>query len=156
MEGDIDQSKRFRHLPKYMERILTFLMLVYSLYFLYAAGFKPLPGIEHRFIHIAGGVVFSLLLIPMSKKMKNSRIGLFIDLILAIMAIISGISVFSSFLTNSQRVGLPPTMADVVIGLLSFIILFEVARRVVGWAFMLVTSAFPLKFQGELTRGLKN
>ena len=142
LEGEVEESQRFRNLHKGVERILVVLMLIYALYFLYAAGFEPLPGIEHRSIHITGGLVFAFLLLPISKRLKNSRLGLGFDILLAITAVVVGAYVFSTFQTYSERVGLPPTTYDVVMGCINFILLFEVARRVVGWAFVLTTGIF--------------
>src|SRR2546430_314266 len=106
VEGEVEESQRFRILPKSVERILYILMLIYVLYFLYAAGFEPLPGIEHRSIHITGGLVFALLLLPVSKRLKNSRWGFGIDILLAILAVVVGAYVFNTFQTYSERVGL--------------------------------------------------
>nr|WP_309099451.1 TRAP transporter permease [Fredinandcohnia onubensis] len=137
-----DTSLRFRSFSKTGNRILTVLMIVYVLYFIYAAGFQGLPGIEHRSIYLTGALVFTLLLYPISTKLKNNRVVLGFDILLAIMSVIAGIYVYSTFQTYNSRVGLPPTFEDVLIGILAFLIMFEVARRVAGWGFVIIVSLF--------------
>lgn len=140
-EGEVHNPKQ-RTLTGWAGRVLAVLMFLYALYFLYAAGAQPLPGIQHRAIHLAGGFVFVLLLYAPSKRLVGSRWALLLDVLLAVLAVVGNIYVFNIFDTYADRVGLPATTPDIVFGLIIFLIMFEVARRVTGWAFPIVTAAF--------------
>jgi TRAP transporter 4TM/12TM fusion protein len=140
-EGEVHNPKQ-RALPPWIDRPLAVLMFLYALYFLYAAGAQPLPGIQHRSIHLAGGFIFALLLYAPSKRLVNSRWALLLDVLLAVLTVAGSIYVYNIFDTYADRVGLPATTPDIVFGLIIFFIMFEVARRVTGWAFPLVTAAF--------------
>ncbi|MQA84194.1 MAG: TRAP transporter fused permease subunit [Streptosporangiales bacterium] len=140
-EGEVRNAKQ-RTLPRWVGRPLAVLMLGYALYFLYAAGALPLPGIQHRSIHLAGGFVFALLLFAPARRLVRSRWVLAFDMVLAAAAIAGSVYVFRVFDTYEDRVGLPATTPDIVFGLIIFVIMFEVARRVTGWAFPIITAAF--------------
>lgn len=141
VEGEVHNSKQ-RNLPKGVKYVLYALMFGYALYFLYAAGYQALPGIEHRSIHLAGGFVFVLILFAPAKRLTNSRLALLIDITLAVAAVAGSIYVFKTFETYAERVGLPATTQDIIFGLVTFAIMFEVARRVIGLAFPIVTGIF--------------
>lgn len=140
-EAEVYNSKQ-RSLPKGVSWILSILMFVYALYFLYAAGYQSLPGLEHRSIHLAGGFVFALLLFAPAKRLVNSGWALILDILFATATIGASVYVFSMFGTYADRVGLPATTSDIIFGLIVFAIMFEVARRVIGWAFPIVMAGF--------------
>lgn len=145
LEGEVEgevHNEKIRLLPLNASRILAVLMFLYGLYFLYGAGYQPLPGIEHRAIHLAGGFVFTLLLFAPTKRLANSRWALFVDLVLIAATVVGSVYVFNTFESYSERVGLPATAPDVIFGLIIFVVMFEVARRVVGLAFPIVTAVF--------------
>lgn len=136
------QGSKWRPLPRGLHYTLATAMFLYALYFLYGAGYQPLPGIEHRAIHLAGGFVFVLLLLAPSEKLVNSRRALVVDMLISVATIVSSIYVFNTFETYSDRVGLPATATDIFFGILIFGVMFEVARRMIGLAFPIVAGAF--------------
>jgi TRAP transporter 4TM/12TM fusion protein len=140
-EGEV-HSSRSRRLPKSVSRVLNVLMFLYAIYFVYAAGFEPLPGIEHRAIHLAGGFIFALLLFAPAKRLVDSRWALLLDILLVVATVAGSAYVFNTFETYSERVGLPATVPDIIFGVVIFAIMFEVSRRVIDLAFPIVTAAF--------------
>lgn len=142
-EGEVHNRKQ-RTLPIWVNRILQFLMFIYALYFLYAAGAHPLPGIQHRSLHLAGGFVFALLLYAPAKRLVNSKWALLFDVALAVLVVVGNVYVYNTFETYADRVGLPATTPDIVFGVIIIFLMFEVARRVTGWVFPLVTAAFVI------------
>ena len=113
-------------------------------YHLYAAGVKPLPGIQHRAVHIGLGFSLIWLCLPVSPRLRENRYAFWSDIFFVAITLVNTVYVFHSFATYDQRVGLPPTLLDLVLGGITILFTLEAARRATGWAFPLITFGFML------------
>ncbi len=124
--------------------VIRVIALSLVLYHLYAAGYKPLPGIQHRAIHIGLGFSLIWLIFPVSPRFRENRIALATDILFAAITLLNTVYVFSSFTTYADRVGLPPTVMDMVLGIITILFTLEAARRTTGWAFPIIIMGFML------------
>jgi len=124
--------------------VIRVIALSLVLYHLYAAGYKPLPGIQHRAIHIGLGFSLIWLIFPVSPRFRENRIALATDILFAAITLLNTVYVFSSFTTYADRVGLPPTVMDMVLGIITILFTLEAARRTTGWAFPIIIMVFML------------
>ncbi|MBM4330587.1 MAG: TRAP transporter permease [Deltaproteobacteria bacterium] len=130
--------------PKWLIYLTTLTALTLVTYHLIAAGYKPLPGIQHRAIHIGLGFILIWLVFPISSRLRGNRIAFWVDLAFAFITAIITIYVFHSFTTYADRVGLPPTTPDIILGIITILFTLEVARRTTGWVFPMITVGFLL------------
>lgn len=130
--------------PKWLIYLITLTALTLVTYHLIAAGYKPLPGIQHRAIHIGLGFILIWLVFPVSSRLRGNRIAFWVDLAFAFITAIITIYVFHSFTTYADRVGLPPTTPDLILGIITILFTLEVARRTIGWVFPIITVGFLL------------
>ena len=138
------ESARFdsRDLPKPMQTIVTIVMLICAIYHIYAARFGGFPGIQHVAIHIGLGIAIIYMIYPMSEKTRNSKINLVIDWCIAGFSLFNMVYVCMQYETLNDRVGLPASMFEVVMGVLTFLMIIEAARRLMGWAFTIIALCF--------------
>jgi TRAP transporter 4TM/12TM fusion protein len=61
-----------------------------------------------------------------------------------VISLLSTVYVFHSFTTYADRVGLPATTMDLILGSITILFTLEAARRTTGWAFPIITSCFML------------
>ena len=134
---------------KYRGSVWTFyairiIALALVFYHLWAAGYKPLPGIQHRAIHIGLGFSLIWLIFPLSPRLRENRIALWTDILFVVISLLSTVYVFHSFTTYADRVGLPATTMDLILGSITILFTLEAARRTTGWAFPIITFCFML------------
>jgi TRAP transporter 4TM/12TM fusion protein len=130
--------------PAWISYLITIFALTLVFYHIWGAGFKPLPGIQHRALHIGLGYCLIWLIFPISPRLRESKIALWLDLLFVVITLVSTVYVFHSFETYSDRVGLPPTTLDMVLGSITILFTLEVARRTQGWPFPIITMGFLL------------
>ncbi len=130
--------------PKWISYAIRIIALALVFYHLYAAGVKPLPGIQHRAIHIGLGFSLIWLFFPVSPRLRENRIALWTDIVFVVLTLLNMVYVFHSFATYDQRVGLPATTLDLILGSIILLFTLEAARRTSGLAFPLIIIGFIL------------
>jgi TRAP transporter 4TM/12TM fusion protein len=130
--------------PRWLTGLISITALSLVGYHLMAAGYKPLPGIQHRAIHIGLGFILIWLIFPVFPRFRASRLALWVDLAFAFTMVIITVYVLFSFTTYADRVGLPPTLPDMILGIITILFTLEVARRTTGWVFPIITICFLL------------
>ena len=137
-------STEGRVLPKWLDYVGQVLLLVTAAYHLIAAGYKPLSGIQHTAVHLGLGVAVIMLYFPWSKKFKDNKILMTIDVILAGLSIFNMFYVSSQYATLEKRVGLPSPTYEVILGVIVLVMLFIAAYRTMGPAFPIIAGVFVL------------
>ncbi|MBU2228489.1 MAG: hypothetical protein KJ936_12655, partial [Proteobacteria bacterium] len=124
--------------------LVTIIALSMVVYHLYAAGYKPLPGIQHRAIHICLGFSLIWLVRPWSRGKKAGASKLMTAVSLVMVAFMLFITVYAivTFESYSDRVGLPPETMDLILGGALLMMTIEAARRTVGYVFPAITGLF--------------
>jgi TRAP transporter 4TM/12TM fusion protein len=130
--------------PVWASYVISVIALTLVFYHLWAAGFKPLPGIQHRALHIGLGFSLIWLIFPITPRLRQNKVAFWIDIGFVAVTLLNTVYVFHSFRTYSERVGLPPTALDMILGLVTILFTLEVARRTQGWAFPIITMGFLL------------
>lgn len=130
--------------PVWASYVISAIALTLVFYHLWAAGFKPLPGIQHRALHIGLGFSLIWLIFPITPRLRENKVAFWIDIGFVAVTLLNTVYVFHSFRTYSERVGLPPTPLDMILGLVTILFTLEVARRTQGWAFPIITMGFLL------------
>jgi len=139
-EAAFDETGVKRELKGAPAKVVAAVALAFSSYQLIIAAFAPLSSLPTRSIHVGFLLALSFLIYPVSAKGDRTRIALH-DALLAVVAFALALYhlVFESALI--QRSG-DPSVADLVVGTLFIVLLFDAARRVLGIALPLICAIF--------------
>jgi TRAP transporter 4TM/12TM fusion protein len=124
-------------------RLVAWAALAFSAYQLTVAAFAPLSSLITRSLHVGFLLLIAFLLYPAARRGKQlTRIPL-LDWLLAATGFALAFYqwVFESDLI--QRAG-DPTVVDLAVGTVTVVLVFEAARRVLGFALPLVCGLFLL------------
>src|SRR6185503_16369977 len=114
--------------------------LAFSAYQLYIAAFSPLSSLVTRSLHVGFLMLLAFLIYPVGQKAARDRIAWY-DAAIAVLAFVLAFYhwVFEADLI--QRSG-DATVADLVVGAVVIVLLFDAARRVLGIALPIVCATF--------------
>ena len=129
-----------RQLIGYPRKLVSAAAIAFSTYQLYIAAFSPLSSLVTRSLHVGFLLLLAFLIYPIGRRANRRRIAWF-DAALAALAFALAFYhwVFEADLI--QRSG-DPTTADLVVGSIVVVLLFEAARRVLGLALPIVCATF--------------
>lgn len=148
MDENFDSAEEFqehghqRNLIGWSARLMMFGALSFSAYQLFVAAFQPFSSLVTRSLHVSFLLLLIFMLYPSSSKPKKPQNSIpWYDLFLSFFGFALGFYhlVFEGDLI--ERSG-DPTIADLVVATLVTVLVFEAARRVVGWALTLVCLTF--------------
>ncbi len=131
---------KHRSLTGIFGKMITFIAAGIALYHLYTAYFGPPFAVLFRNIHWMLLAVLIFLVYPIRKKRVTSRPGLF-DLLCVALSLVVGFYLWLNWSAIAARAGAPIT-ADIILGALLVLLVFEAARRTVGWPIILVSVLF--------------
>ncbi len=139
-EAAFDETGVKRELDGFAAKLVAAVALAFSAYQLVIAGFSPLSSLPTRAIHVGFLLALSFLIHPISRSSNRRRIAPY-DALLALLAFVLALYhlVFESELI--QRSG-DPNAADLVVGTIFVVLVFEAARRVLGVALPIICGAF--------------
>ena len=139
-EAAFDETGVKRELAGWAAKLVAGMALAFSAYQLVIAGFSPLSSLPTRSIHVGFLLSLAFLIHPISAKADRHRIAAY-DLFLAALSFALALYhlVFEADLV--QRSGDPST-ADLVVGTIFIVLVFEAARRVLGIALPLICGIF--------------
>jgi TRAP transporter 4TM/12TM fusion protein len=139
-EAAFDETGVKRELSGIAWKVVAGVALAFSTYQLLIAAFSPLSSLVTRSLHVGFLLVLALLVHPISARANRHRIPAY-DATLAALALALAFYhwVFEADLI--QRSGDPST-ADLVVGALVILLLFESARRVLGFALPFICATF--------------
>ncbi len=135
-----DETGIKRELTGFAAKLVAAVALAFSAYQLVIAGFSPLSSLPTRSIHVGFLLALAFLIHPIGKRADRTRIASY-DALLAALGFALALYhlVFEADLV--QRSGDPST-ADLVVGVLFIVLVFEGARRVLGIALPLICGIF--------------
>ncbi|HCE08046.1 MAG TPA: C4-dicarboxylate ABC transporter [Oxalobacteraceae bacterium] len=131
-----------RHLGGNALKLLIALALCFSTYQLIVAAFSPLSSLVMRSLHVGFLLMITFLLYPAHKHGKLSSIAWY-DWLLSFGGFALGTYQWIFEADLIQRAG-DPTTADLVVGTLMVVLVFEAARRILGLALPIVCGTFLL------------
>jgi TRAP transporter 4TM/12TM fusion protein len=135
-----DETGVKRELSGLAAHVVAFVALAFSAYQLVIAAYAPLSSLPTRSIHVGFLLTLAFLIHPFAGWADRKRIAWY-DILLAAAAFALALYhlVFEAELI--QRSG-DPSMADLVVGAVFVIMLFEAARRVLGLALPIICACF--------------
>jgi TRAP transporter 4TM/12TM fusion protein len=139
-DAAFDETGVKRELTGYAAKLVAGVALAFSTYQLIIAAFAPLSSLPTRSIHVGFLLALAFLIHPISAKANRRRIAIH-DGLIALGCFVLALYhlVFEAELI--QRAG-DPSMADLVVGALFIVLLFEGARRVLGYALPTICAIF--------------
>ena len=139
--SDFEEHAHQRQLAGWAARIAMFAALSFSAYQIAVAAFHPFSSLIIRSLHVSFLFLLIFLLYPARSKGRTARSVPWYDILLAVGGFALGFyhMVFEADLI--ERAGDPNT-PDLIIATLASVLVFEAARRVMGWALPLVCGTF--------------
>ena len=135
-ESDKRDPKGFWHI------VISAICILFALFQLYTATFGILDAHLQRAIHLAFGFLLIFLLYPARKSWTRSTMNP-IDVIFAVVSAATALSLVVNYQELVLRAGMN-TETDFIIGVIGTVMVFEAARRVVGWPMITVALVFML------------
>ena len=140
--GKWDEQAHMRQLSGVRNWIVCGAALAFSLYQLYTAAFSPLSSLVMRSLHVGFLLLLTYLLFPAWRGASRKKIAWY-DAILALTAFALAFYHWIFEADLIQRSG-SPTLADMVVGTIVVVLVFEAARRIVGVALPIICALFLL------------
>src|SRR5512132_3958837 len=127
-------------LPGVAGRVVFFGAIVFCFFQIITAAFSPLSSIVLRSVHVGFLLFLSFLLFRLRPGDPRRTVPWY-DWVLAVTAFALGLYhwVFEADLI--QRAGQPDT-TDIVVGSLAVLLVFDAARRIMGWSLPLMCAVF--------------
>ena len=138
VSAESDTSSDTRKLFGHWALIVSIIAIVSSLFHFYTAGYRPLPALEQRPIHIAFMLLLCFLIYPARRGKPEGQPSV-IDLTLGLAGAATACYLAYNFEAIAIRGGYSTTI-DIAVGTLFCVILLEASRRTMGY-FMIVLAA---------------
>ena len=122
--------------------LISLIALAFSCFHIYTAFFGVLDAHLQRAVHLAFVLTLVYLLFPAAKGMRRDRLNPFDLLFVAASLYCLGYLLFN-YRAIVTRAGVL-TSADVVVGALGIVLLFEAARRIIGLPMVIIAAVFLL------------
>ena len=137
-----DQESNKREMTGIWNTIIIAICIAFATFQIYTAMFGVLDAHLQRAIHLAFGFALIFLLYPASSSWSRTSMNWF-DVLLAISGVGSAMYIVVFYQDLVLRAGFN-TELDFIVGLIGTILVFEAARRVVGWPMIIVAALFML------------
>jgi TRAP transporter 4TM/12TM fusion protein len=148
-----ETRERMRVMEGKTSWVVSSIAAVFSLFYIYTAGFGLISTELHRGLYILFTMLLCFLLYPARKTSPAKRVSL-MDWVLCLLVLISvtyWIVEFPDYATNRVRNPLP---TDIVMGAIITLLSLEVARRTINWILPILATVFLLyAYFGPLVPG---
>ncbi|AHJ12249.1 TRAP transporter permease [Sulfurospirillum multivorans] len=139
--SDFEEHGHQRQLIGWASRLVVFGALCFSAYQISVAAFHPFSSLIIRALHVSFLMLLIFMLYPARKKGRKEQSIPWYDILLSLLGFSVGFYHLFFEADLIERSG-DPTTADLVVATLASVLIFEAARRVVGWALPIVCSLF--------------
>src|SRR5690625_5003271 len=139
----LEESSTKRTLHGYQLKVFTAIAVFMSLFHIYVLGFHPItPWILYT-VHLGLGAVLVFFIYPIRQSLKNESVT-FVDL-----ALILSIIFVSGYLIIEMdelvyRIGVAPTLLDLVVSVILIVVVLEITRRTTGLILPILALIFIL------------
>lgn len=127
-------------LPGWPGRVVFLAAIAFCLFQIITAAFSPLSSIVLRSVHVGFLLFLTFMVFRIGKTDRRETVP-WHDWVLAIMAFALGLYHWIFEADLIQRAGQPNT-ADIVVGSVVILLVFEAARRIMGWSLPLMCAVF--------------
>ena len=136
-----DKSSALRSFENIKVRYFVFALAVtYSLFHLYIT-YNPMPELLQRSAHVSIGLCLIFLLYPARRDSSRSRTS-WIDWLLFVGSAASMTYLFVEYQNIVTTRGGIPNTTDIVFSMITVVLVFESARRIMGWGLPLLALIF--------------
>jgi TRAP transporter 4TM/12TM fusion protein len=139
-EAAFEESGAKRDLKGVAARVVAVVALAFSGYQLVIAAFAPLSSLPARSIHVGFVLALAFLVHPASRRADRHRIAAY-DAALSVVAFTLALYHLAFESELIQRSGDPST-ADLVVGTIFIVLVFDGARRILGLALPIICAVF--------------
>ncbi len=148
-----DKESNKREMTGLWDKIISAICILFALFQLYTATFGILDAMLQRAIHLAFGFLLIFLLYPARSSWSRHSMHP-LDVIFAVVSACCAMYIVVFYDELVLRAGLN-TQTDFIIGIIGTILIFEAARRVVGWPMITVAFLFLVyAFMGPYVPGI--
>ena len=148
-----DKESDKRNLTGLWDKLVSFICIAFAVFQLYTATFGVLDAHLQRAIHLAFGFSLIYLLYPGRKSWSREAMHP-LDVIFAVLSVSSALYIVVFYNELVLRAGMN-TEFDFSIAFIGTLLLFEAARRVVGWPMLTVALFFMFyAFAGPYMPGI--
>ena len=148
-----DKESNKREMSGLWGYIINGICVLFAAFQLYTATFGILDAHLQRAIHLAFGFLLIFLLYPTRKSWSKTKMHP-LDVLFAIVGACSAMYIVVNYNELVLRAGMN-TETDFIVGLIGTVLVFEAARRVVGWPMIIVALVFLLyAFFGPYVPGI--
>lgn len=148
-----DKESDKRNLTGLWDKLVSFICIAFAVFQLYTATFGVLDAHLQRAIHLAFGFSLIYLLYP-GRKSWSREVVHPLDVIFAVLSVSSALYIVVFYNELVLRAGMN-TEFDFSIAFIGTLLLFEAARRVVGWPMLTVALFFMFyAFAGPYMPGI--
>ena len=148
-----DKESNKREMSGLWGYIINGICVLFAAFQLYTATFGILDAHLQRAIHLAFGFLLIFLLYPTRKSWSKTKMNP-LDVLFAIVGAGSAMYIVVNYNELVLRAGMN-TETDFIVGLIGTVLVFEAARRVVGWPMIIVAFVFLLyAFFGPYVPGI--
>lgn len=120
--------------------LISAVCILFAVFQLYTAIFGVLDAHLQRTIHLAFGLCLIFLLYPARKSWSREKMNP-LDVLFAVLSVGATMYLVVEYQELVLRAGMN-TQQDIIIGLIGTILIFEAARRTVGWPMIIVALVF--------------
>lgn len=148
-----DKESDKREMQGVWHYIISAICIAFAVFQLYTAAFGVLDAHLQRAIHLAFGFLLIFLLYPARKSWSKHKMHP-LDVLFAVVGAASALYIVVNYNELVLRAGVN-TQTDFIVGLIGTLMVFEAARRVVGWPILIVAFVFLLyAFLGPYIPGI--
>ncbi len=148
-----DKESNKREMTGVWHYIISGICILFAVFQLYTATFGILDAHLQRAIHLAFGFLLIFLLYPARSSWSKSKMHP-LDVLFAIVSAASALYIVIFYQDLVLRAGMN-TETDFIVGLIGTLMVFEAARRVVGWPMIIVAFVFLMyAFFGPYVPGI--
>lgn len=137
-----DKESDKRSMSGTWDYIIKAVCIVFAIFQLYTATFGILDAHLQRAIHLAFGFILIFLLYPGRKSWSRSSMHP-LDVLFAVVSAASALYIVVNYQELVLRAGMN-SETDFIVGLIGTFMVFEAARRVVGWPMITVAFVFMI------------
>lgn len=148
-----DQESNKREMSGAWNNVIVAISILFAIFQLYTATFGVLDAYLQRAIHLAFGFALIFLLYPARKSWSKTSMN-WLDVLFAVVSVATTAYVVMNYHELVLRAGMN-NETDFIVGLVGTLMVFEAARRVVGWPMITVAFVFmAYAFLGPYAPGI--
>lgn len=137
-----DKESDKREVSGLWNKIISGICIIFAVFQLYTSAFGILDAHLQRAVHLMFGFLLIFLLYPARKSWSRSSMHIF-DVLLAVVGAASTLYIVINYQELVLRAGMN-NETDFIVGVIGTLLVFEAARRVVGWPMITVAFVFML------------